>query len=82
MILPIGNRLLVKQFKKEVSGVIELTEEDETLLPKGEIIVCIEMDPLIKGDIIFFNELAGERIKDGDEEYLVLKYEDVIAKIC
>lgn len=85
-IQPIGDRILIEQFKKEVGPII-IEDEDNLKLPKGKIVALgfsgLQQEGIAVGDVVYFNELAGERIKEGDNEYLVIRSGDIIAKeIC
>lgn len=79
MIKPIGNRVLVSQYKKE-GGKIIISQEFEEKLPRGKVVaISDEVNEIKVGDEVIFNRLSGEMIED---EYLILKVNEILAKVC
>lgn len=87
-IKPIEDRILIEQHKKElVSTALVLTKElEEGLkLPQGTIVAIgvgeiIDRNGLQVGDVVCFNEFAGERVMYEDKEYVLLRAGEVLAK--
>jgi len=82
-LIPIGARILVEQEKAEVKAII-VSDDLQTKKPRGVIKALGDSvhAPLAVDDIICFQELAGQEIKIGDETFLIIREQDVIAKIC
>lgn len=82
-IIPLGERVLVKTKaveEKTSSGLfIPQTAQEKTQIAT---VVAIGDDENIKvkaGDQIIHDKYAGTQVKDGNEEYLVLNYQDILA---
>lgn len=87
-IRPIGERVLIKPIKKEEktkSGILlssktapnENSNQAEVIaLGKGEKLESIKV-----GDKVIFNKFSGNEIEDGEEKYLVVNAEDILAII-
>lgn len=91
MIKPLYNNVLLKKVEasnKTESGII-LTQEKE----KEEFAVVVDVSgckevkvddkvyemPLKKGDKVMYKKYSGTDIKDGDDEYILIKAEDILA---
>lgn len=87
-IKPIGERVLLKQIKKEEktkSGILlsakslhndEQNQGEVIALGKGEKLVDISV-----GDKVVFNKNSGVEIEDNDEKFLIVNVEDILAII-
>ena len=79
---PLGKRILVQRSKAALTkGGIYLPEAAQEKPKQGEVIAVgpEEMEITI-GDIVLFGSFAGTEVKgDEENEYLVLKEEDVLA---
>lgn len=87
MIQPIGDRLLVKQSKKESPvGIITTVSPEDNKLPQGKVIKVsstVNVEGLEEGVTVYFNEYGGERIKIDEEDYLILNLSDILGiNIC
>lgn len=81
MIKPIGNRVLVSQHKKEV-GTIIVSQEFYEKLPRGKVVaISDEVNEIKVGDEVIFNRLSGEILEDSGE-FLILKVNEILAKVC
>jgi chaperonin GroES len=86
-IKPLGDRVLVKPVKEEeitASGIVLPDTVDKEKKMEGEIIALGNGEKIVKlglsvGQKVLFKKWGGEEIKDGEEEYKILGYEDVIA---
>lgn len=90
---PMGDRVIVKSLEPEEvtkSGIIlpdtakEKPQEAEVIaVGPGRMTDEGQRVPseLKVGDKVIFAKYAGTELKDGDEEYLVLRETDVLAKI-
>ena len=83
-IRPLGNRIAVKAKKQEekTEGGIYLPATASKDKPQqGEVIaVGPDFKGVKKGDTVIFAKYGGTEVKlDGDEEYLVLGEDDVLA---
>jgi len=92
-IKPLGDRLLVKQLKaedKSKGGIIlpdtakEKPKEGKIeAVGPGKVLEDGKIQPLTvkTGDHILFSSYAGTEVKLDDEDYLIMKEEDVLAII-
>ncbi|MFC1508773.1 co-chaperone GroES [Candidatus Omnitrophota bacterium] len=92
-IQPLGDRVLVKRLEAEekTKGGIVLPETAKEKPQKGEVVAVGKgkvlesgnVDPLEvkKGDKVLFGKYAGNEITDKEEEYLILREEDILAII-
>jgi len=85
-IKPLADRVLVKSEEmqaKTASGIyIPETAQEKTQI--GKVVAVGEGTDKVKmtvkvGDRIIHDKFAGVSVKDGNDEYLILKMEDVLA---
>lgn len=86
-IRPIGNRVLIKAIKTEektIGGII-LTPSSSKVNPNvGEVIAVgngEEVKILKVGDHIIHSEYAGTKVKDNNEEYIIIDFDAVLGII-
>ncbi|MCX7917996.1 MAG: co-chaperone GroES [bacterium] len=92
-IKPLGDRILVKRIEEEEvkKGGIIIPDTAKEKPQQGEVIAVgpgrvddsgkkIPME-LKKGDKILFGKYSGNEVKLGDEEYLIMREEDVLGII-
>jgi chaperonin GroES len=90
---PLGDRIVVKPIKREetTKGGIILPDTAKEKPQEGEVIAAgpgrltedgkrIEME-VKKGDKVMYAKYAGTEIKLDDEELLILRESDVLAKV-
>ena len=90
---PLGERVIIKPIEQEQTtrGGIVLPDTAKEKPQEGEVIAVgpgrvgddgkrIPME-LSKGDRVVYSKFAGTEYKDGDEEYLILRESDILAKI-
>jgi chaperonin GroES len=90
---PLGERVVVKPIEQEstTKGGIFLPDTAKEKPQEGEVVAVgpgrvsddgsrIAME-LSKGDKVIYSKFAGTEYKDGDEEYLILRESDILAKI-
>lgn len=85
-ITPIGDNILVKitkEPKKTTTGIVlpEIADHDR---PQKGIIIAVGDDKKIKVKInqkVLFAKYSGTEIKINEEDYLILKSEDILAII-
>ena len=92
-IQPLGDRVLVKRLEAEekTKGGIVLPDSAKEKPQKGEVISCGKgkllengnVAPLEvkKGDVVLFGKYSGSEITYKEDEYLILKEEDILAII-
>lgn len=78
--------IIVKQIEKakKIGRIVIPDSADREQSNVGEIVglpVAKNYPKFAVGDNIIFREFAGETIKIGSEEYLVLEPEDILARI-
>ena len=84
-IRPIGERVLVKPVKveeKTASGIILPGAGDKERPNMAEIIAIgkgEKLEDIKVGEKVVYSKFSGTEIKDGDEKYLVLNIEDILA---
>ena len=91
--VPLGERVMVKptELDQQTKGGIFLPDTAKEKPQEGEIIAVgpgrvaddgkrIPME-LAKGDRVIYSKFAGTEYKDGDDEYLILRESDILAKI-
>lgn len=91
MIKPVYNNILLKKVEasnKTSSGIIiSQKEEDEEYAVVEAVSDCKEVKvgdkmyemPFKKGDKVMYKKYSGTEVKDGDEEYILIKAEDILA---
>ena len=92
--VPLGERVIVKPIEQEQTtrGGLVLPDTAKEKPQEGEVVAVgpgrlsddgkrISME-LSKGDRVVYSKFAGTEYKDGDEEYLILRESDILAKIA
>lgn len=86
-IRPIGERVLVKPIKveeKTASGII-LPGAGEKERPNIAEVIAVgkgeKLEDIKVGERVVYSKFSGTEIKDGEEKYIVLNIEDVLAVI-
>ncbi|MEA4855922.1 co-chaperone GroES [Solidesulfovibrio sp.] len=90
---PLGDRVLVKRLEQEevTKGGIIIPDSAKEKPMKGEVIAVgpgklgedgkhMKMH-VEKGDLVLFNKYAGTEIKLDDEDFLVMREDDILAVI-
>ncbi len=90
---PLGERIVIKPMEQEAQtrGGILLPDTAKEKPQEGEVIAVgpgraaddgsrIPME-LTVGDKVIYSKYAGTEYEDGDEEYLIMRESDVLAKI-
>ncbi|MEB5793620.1 co-chaperone GroES [Staphylococcus hominis] len=93
MLKPLGNRVIIERKEQEQttkSGIV-LTDSAKEKSNEGVVVAVGSgrlldngetVDPEVKeGDSVVFQEYAGSEIKRGEETYLILNVEDILAII-
>ena len=91
--VPLGERVVIKSIEQEqlTKGGIFLPDTAKEKPQEGEVVAVgpgrvsddgsrIPME-LAKGDRVIYSKFAGTEYKDGDDEYLILRESDILAKI-
>jgi chaperonin GroES len=91
--VPLGERVVIKPIEREsqTRGGIYLPDTAKEKPQEGEVVAVgsgrvaddgkrIPME-LAKGDRVIYSKFAGTEYKDGDQEYLILRESDILAKI-
>lgn len=92
-IRPLQDRIIVKRIEEEetTSGGIIIPDTAKEKPQEGEVIAVgpgrvaddgsrIAMELTI-GDKVIYSKYAGTEYEDGDDEYLIMRESDVLAKI-
>jgi chaperonin GroES len=90
---PLGERVVVQpiELEQQTKGGIFLPDTAKEKPQEGKVVAVgpgrvtddgtrIPME-LSKGDRVIYSKFAGTEYKDGDEEYLILRESDILAKI-
>lgn len=92
-IKPLGDRVLVKRLEEEevVKGGIIVPDTAKEKPQRGEVIAVGpgarndrgEIVPMNvkKGDKVLFGKYAGSEVKIGDEDYLIMREDDILGTI-
>lgn len=85
-IKPIGDRVLLKRLKGEnkSKGGILIPETAQEKTFEGEVVAVGDDKDVIKvavKDKVLFDKYAGTEIKEQGEEFLLVKMDDIIAKL-
>ncbi len=92
-IQPLGDRVLVKRLEAEekTKGGIVLPDTAKEKPQKGEVVAVgkgrvlesgkVEPLEVKKGDKVLFGKYAGNEISYNEDEYLILKEEDILGII-
>ncbi len=91
--VPLGERVIVKPIEQEqqTKGGIFLPDTAKEKPQEGEVVAVgpgrvsedgnrIPME-LSNGDKVIYSKFAGTEYKEGDDEYLILRESDILAKI-
>lgn len=84
-IQPLSARVIIKQVNRETVTASGIIIPNEKKLDKG-IVVAVgdgNKDNPVNvsiGDVIYFEAYAGQEIEKDGEKFLILKFEEVIAK--
>ena len=93
MIKPLYNNVLLKKVEASqttASGIIlSQKEQKEDYAVVVEVSGCKEVKvndhvyemPLKKGDKVMYKKYSGTDVKDGDEEFILIKAEDILAVV-
>ena len=85
-IRPIGERVLIKPIKKEEktkSGILLSSKTAPAEKPNQAEVIALGkgLEGIKVGDKVIFNRFSGNEIEDGEEKYLVVNAEDILAVI-
>ena len=91
-LLPLGDRVVLKQLEAEEttkSGIVlpgqnkEKPQQAEVIaVGPGGMVDGKEVKMQVKpGDQIIYSKYAGTEVKLGDEEYIVVRQNDIVAKV-
>ena len=91
--VPLGERVIVQpiELEQQTKGGIFLPDTAKEKPQEGKVIAVgpgrvaddgsrIPME-LASGDRVIYSKFAGTEYKDGDDEYLILRESDILAKI-
>lgn len=89
---PVGDRILAQRQEKETmrGGIMipdSAKKKSETMVVRavgpGKTMADGKLSPMVvkAGDVILANKYAGQEVEIDGEEYLILRLEDVVARI-
>ena len=82
---PINSRVVIrpKKVEEKTAGGIYIPETAQEKSQEGTVIAVPQMDkcPLAVGDLVIYENFAGTEITSKGETLLLLKMEDILAKI-
>ena len=82
MITPLNNRVIIKRTaieEKSAGGIIIPTDEQEK--PTTGIVIASASAELEPGNTVMFSKFAGIELKINGEDVLIVKFEELIAKV-
>lgn len=86
-IKPIGERILLRLIKTEektASGIILSSSSTNDIVNTGEVIAIGNLEKTVDikvGNKVIYTKFAGTEVKDGDEKFLIINVEDILAII-
>jgi len=82
MLTPLNNRVIVKRTEaKETSSGGIILPDAEKEKPNTGVVIASANDALNPGDTILFGNYPGIEIKLNGEKVLIMKFEEIIAKV-
>ena len=83
IIKPLGERILIKQTEQEEvtkSGIVLPGTASKEKPIIGEVLaVGSKVEEVKAGDKVIFEKYSGTEVKDGEERYLILEKDNVLA---
>ena len=83
IIKPLGERILIKQTEQEEvtkSGIVlPGTASKEKPIIREVLAVGSKVEEVKAGDKVIFEKYSGTEVKDGEESYLILEKDNVLA---
>ena len=83
IIKPLGKRVLIKQVEQEEvtkSGIVLPGTASKEKPITGEVLaVGKDVEDVKTGDKVIFEKYTGTEVKDGDDSFLILDIENVLA---
>ena len=83
IIKPLGKRVLIKQVEQEEvtkSGIVLPGTEKKKKPITGEVLaVGKDVEDVKAGDKVIFEKYTGTEVKDGDDSFLILDIDNVLA---
>ena len=83
IIKPLGKRVLIKQVEQEEvtkSGIVLPGTASKEKPIKGEVLaVGKDVEDVKAGDKVIFEKYTGTEVKDGDDSFLILDIDNVLA---
>lgn len=83
MLKPLHDYVILKKEKAEAktaSGIILTSPKEQSSNQATVVSVGSQCDELLKeGMTVIFKEYSGTKFKDNDDEYMILKEEDILA---
>ncbi len=80
---PLGNRLVLKKLEKEArtaSGIALPSSAQEKPDYAEVVALSSSLDGDLKlGDRVIYSKFSGTEVKDGNEEYIIIKIDDILA---
>ena len=84
MIIPFGNRLLVRRKTSETEtegGILLPSEVTDKKFNEGTVVRASEDCKITAGEYVIFGDYSGNEIMDGDELLILILEDDVICKV-
>ena len=84
MIIPFGNRLLVRRKTSETEtagGILLPSAVTDKKFSEGTVVRASEGCKITEGEYVIFGDYSGNEIMDGDELLILILEEDVYCKV-
>lgn len=82
---PLNNRVLIqpKKAEEKTKGGLYIPDEAKEKSQEGTVVAVPQIDkcPVIVGDLVLYESYAGTEIKVNNETHILLKAEEILAKI-
>ena len=76
----INDAVVIKTIKDKhnVAGGIELySHNNDIRYNLGEVITASPLTTLVKGDIVYYDSVAGSQLRHEEQKYLIIKERDI-----
>ena len=84
MIIPFGNRLLVRRKTSDTEtegGILLPSAVTERKFNEGNVVRASEDCKITEGEYVIFGDYSGNEIMEGDEMLLLIMEDDVYCKV-
>jgi chaperonin GroES len=84
MIKPLAHFVVLEPYheEKKKTAILLPESENKERVEKGKIVAVADAKSDVKkGDVVFFKKYSEQKVNHDGKEYLIVKIEDILAKI-